>query len=221
VGAKTIETLREMTHPADNAKRAWFEPATAILMALATLGTAWSSYQSSRWSSESNGHSTEVSHLEREAMKMHLEMMQREAAQTQILTQWLNAHLAGQQAIADFYKKRFPPELRKAFDAWMGQNPFENEKADPQPMVASLYTSPLAGETKPVLADAATHDRLSRESGQHAARYLGNTVLLAGVLFFSGTATRFEKRQLRHAMFFFACALFAYSAVRIGMLPVN
>jgi hypothetical protein len=53
--------------------------------------------------------------------------------------QALAAHQAGDDKLANFYVERFPPELRKAYDAWIAQKPFENPNADPHPFVPNLY----------------------------------------------------------------------------------
>ena len=46
-------------------KKKWVEPATALLMALATLSTAWCSYQSAAWTRQSNRLMNEFNALER------------------------------------------------------------------------------------------------------------------------------------------------------------
>jgi hypothetical protein len=46
---------------------------------------------------------------------------------------------AGNEKLASFHADRLPPDVRKAYDAWMAQHPFENPKADPHPFVPNLY----------------------------------------------------------------------------------
>ena len=46
-------------------KKKWVEPVTALLMALATLSTAWCSYQSAAWTRQSNRLMNEFNALER------------------------------------------------------------------------------------------------------------------------------------------------------------
>src|SRR6267378_50338 len=45
-------------------KKRWVEPVTALLMALATLSTAWCSYQSAAWTRKSNRMMYEFNSLE-------------------------------------------------------------------------------------------------------------------------------------------------------------
>ena len=53
--------------------------------------------------------------------------------------QLLAAQQAGNEKLANFYAERFPPDVRKAYDAWLAQKPFENPSADPHPFVPRLY----------------------------------------------------------------------------------
>jgi hypothetical protein len=50
-------------------------------------------------------------------------------------------------------------------------------------------------------------------------QYLGNTVLLAAILFFAGAPARFDRRYVRQTSFFFAIAAFLFAAERMLMLP--
>ncbi len=60
-----------MADPNPNeARRRWFEPASAILMALTTLCTVWCSYQSSEWNAESGGFATKAARLEQKAASL-------------------------------------------------------------------------------------------------------------------------------------------------------
>jgi len=68
----------------------------------------------------------------------------------------LAAHQSGNEKLLNFYVERFPPELRKAYDAWMAQKPFENPNADPHPFVPNLYEMRGSREAADAFAKAAT-----------------------------------------------------------------
>lgn len=191
--------MEDATRETPDSKRGWFEPVTALLMAFVTLGTAWCSYQSSRWSGLSGGESDETSRLERRAMELHLENYQFKPAYLHVFTEWLDARLDDKETNAAFYESRFPPDMRKAFDAWMAQKPFENKAADPHPFVPKLYTSSFETEARAALVGAAMHSGQAGVMSRNFAGYLGDTELLAAVLFFAGTATRFHQRWVRQS----------------------
>ncbi len=202
------------------AKRRWFEPASAILMALATLGTAWCSYQSSKWNGQSSGFATEAGRANQKAALFHLEGNQVLTMQAKIFTGFLDAQMSGNDKLANFYLERFPPELRKAYDAWMAEKPFENPSADPHPFVPNLYQPRFVQDARLANADAGRNDADAKRTSNVAAQYLSNTVLLAAVLFFAGASAKFDHRYVRQSSFFFAVAAFLFAAVRMFLLPV-
>ena len=63
-------------------------------------------------------------------------------------------------------------------------------------------------------------DAEASTAGYMAASYLSKTVLLATVLFFAGTAGKFDHRHVRWFSLGFAGALFIYAIVRMALLPV-
>src|SRR5215470_14098661 len=83
------------------AKRSWFEPVTAVLMALTTLATAWCSYESSRWSNRSSSDSSTAATLEREANALHTESNQVLSTQVIMFVDLLHAKLVGEDKVVD------------------------------------------------------------------------------------------------------------------------
>ena len=132
----------------------------------------------------------------------------------------LHAQLAGETKVVDFYTARLGGELKPAYDAWMAQKPFENAKAAPHPFVPELYHPRFTDEIKEKLAKSSEHNLASNKESRTAATYLANTVLFATVLFFAGTANKFDHRRVRQSTLFFAITLFLFAIVRLIMLPV-
>ena len=202
-------------------KHRWFEPASAILMALATLSTVWCSYESSKWNGQSSDFATKAARLEQKTALLHLEDNQIINIQVKLFTDFINAKVSGNDKLAQFYSDRFPPELRVAFNGWMSQKPFENLKADPHPFVPSLYKPRFAEDIQRSAAEALRLGAEAKRTGNFAAQYLSNTVLLAAVLFFAGTSAKFNQRHVRQSSFFFAVAALLFAAARMLMLPVT
>jgi len=122
--------------------------------------------------------------------------------------------------LAGFYAERFPPDARKAYDAWMAQKPFENPKADPHPFVPGLYELRGTREAADANATAAEKIKDARDAGNLSGAYLANTVLFATVLFFASAATKFEQRRVRLMSFVFALAIFGFAVTRVALLPL-
>src|SRR5438093_13193691 len=79
---------------AEPAKKRWVEPVTALLMALATLSTAWCSYQSAAWTRQSNRLMNEFHALQRKAGLSSLQGPQAATIHTAMIMQLLAAHQA-------------------------------------------------------------------------------------------------------------------------------
>jgi hypothetical protein len=200
-------------------KKKWVEPVAALLMALATLSTAWCSFESAAWTRQSNRLMNEFNTLERRAGLLTVQGMQQATIHTGMFMQALAAYEAGNEKLVNFYVERFPPELRKAYDAWLAQKPFENPNADPHPFVPRLYQTPGTREAADANAKAANSLEEARKAGTVSGQYLANTVLFATVLFFASASGRFEQRRVRLVAFAFAVLVFAFALVRTGMLP--
>ena len=77
----------------------------------------------------------EYNSLERRSGLLSIQGMQAVTIHTAMFMEMLAAQQAGNEKLAQFYVERFPPDLRKAYDAWSAQKPFENANADPHPLV--------------------------------------------------------------------------------------
>jgi len=198
----------------------WVEPVTALLMALTTVGTAWCSYQSAAWTRQSNRLMNEFNALERRAGLLGVQGMQQATIHTAMFMEVLAAKQAGNEQLANFYVERFPPDVRKAYDAWLAQRPFENPNADPHPFVPRLYEPRGTHEAADATAKAASALTEARSAGSTSGQYLANTVLFATVLFFASASGKFEQQRVRSLAFAFAVAVFVFALVRTAMLPL-
>ena len=216
---KTQSDLPTVPRRAPGEKKKWVEPVAALLMALATLSTAWCGYQSAAWTRQSNRLMNEFNTLERKAGLLTVQGTQQATIQTGMFMQALAAKQAGNEKLMNFYVERFPPELRKAYEAWMAQKPFENPNADSHPFVPNLYETRGTREAADATAKAARSQEEARKAGSISGQYLANTVLFATVLFFASASGKFEQRRVRVVAFAFAVAVFVFAFVRTVMLP--
>jgi hypothetical protein len=189
-------------------------------MALATLSTAWCSYQSAAWTRKSNRLMNEFNTLERKAGLLTMQGTQQATIHAAMFMQLLAAQQAGNEKLVNFYVERFPPDVRKAYDSWLAQKPFENPNADPHPFVPKLYEPRGTREAAVATAKAAISQQQAGTAGSISGQYLANTVLFATVLFFASASGKFEQRRVRLVAFAFAAAVFAFAVVRTAMLPL-
>jgi len=203
----------------DSSRKKWIEPAVAVLMSLATLSTAWSSYQSAAWTRRSNRLMHEANAFERRAALLDVQGSQALAMHAAIFMQIIGAQHAGNPKLAEFYEDRFAPDAKQAYEAWLAQRPFENPKADPHPFVPGLYEMRGAAEAAKLRADATERVDAARNAGSLSGQFLANTVLFAAVLFFAAMTTKFEQRRVRLVTIIVTLALFGFAAVRTLLLP--
>lgn len=210
-----------MPDAAEKKPFAWVETAGAIVMAISSLGTAWSSFEVSRWGADAGSKAGTAAGLERKANLMRIEGAQVMAVQGQMFMEYVAAHISGNAALEKFYVDRFPAELKPAFDAWIAQKPFENAGIAPHPFAMPQYQRRFTKEIDESLAESAKLAQQAGVSGGVADQYLTNTVLLATVLFFIGITSRFPSPRLRMGSFCFGAALFAFAILRVVILPIR
>jgi hypothetical protein len=211
-----LQVVRDQEPP----RKGWVEPIVALLMALTTVGTAWCSYQSAAWTRQSNRLMNESNALERRAGLLSVQGMQQATIHTAMFMEVLAAKEAGNEQLANFCVERFPPDVRKAYDAWLAQRPFENPNADPHPFVPRLYELRGTREAADATAKAASSQQEARKAGNVSGQYLANTVLFATVLFFASASGKFEQQRVRLLAFAFAVAVFVFALVRTARLPL-
>ena len=206
-------------NPPESPQRKWIEPVVALLMALTTLCTAWCSYKSAAWTRRSSALMNESNVLEGRAALLDVQGSQALIIHASMFMQLLAAQHAGNDQLANFYAERFPPDVKKAYEAWLAQKPFENRAADAHPFVPKLYQVRGAAEAIAARADAAERVAKAREAGNRSGQYLANTVLFATVLFFAGTAGKFEQPRVRLFAAAFGVALFVFAVIRMLLMP--
>src|SRR4051812_10043059 len=200
-------------------KRQWIEPVIALVMALTTLCTAWCSYQSVAWTRHVNRLMNDSNALERKAALLDVQGSQALIVHASMFMQLLAAYHAGNEKLVGFYVERMPADVKKAYDAWLAQKPFENPAADPHPFVPTLYQVRGVADAAATRAEAVERLTGAREAGNRSGRYLANTVLFATVLFFAGTAGKFEQPRVRLSAAIFGLAVFAFAVIRMFITP--
>jgi hypothetical protein len=102
----------------------------------------------------------------------------------------------------------------------MAMKPFENPSAPPHPFIQGLYQPRFTQEIHDKQAEASKLGARSKATGANAAGYLATTVIMATVLFFAGTAGKFDERRVRNPSLVFAILLFIFGVVRMIQLPI-
>ena len=203
------------TDPEPTSESGWYrhlDLVATILLAVATVLTAWSAFQSSQWGGVQATQYGAASRDRAESNQAATLAGQQTTIDVLLFTDWLAAlHEEGDALLPDpyvpdpatysgFLFQRFRPEFRPAVHAWLAEEPLTDAGAPPSPFAMDEY----------VLAAAQESHRLERESDRAAAaahtaierkdNYVLATVLCASVLFFCGIGSKLGSPRRRTAM---------------------
>ena len=216
-----------MTEPANAAAatahegRDWIEVVATVLLALAAVATAWSSYQSTRWNGEQAKGAARVNALRIDAARAQGLAQSQTQVDIETFIQWANAYAHDDQPLEDFYSDRFRAEFRPAFEAWLATKPLTNPDAPPTPFAMDEYQVAAQVEADQYDARAEAQSAKVRVDIQRASNYVLGVVLFAVALFFAGMSTKLKGVGVRTALLVVGCALFIGTAAWIATFPVN
>src|SRR6266496_6304670 len=147
----------EQKQPLTRQKRIerWFEVITAIMLGVVAVATAWSGYQAARWDGEQAAKYAQASALRVESTLYSTQAGQLALYDISVFNQWLNAYSHGETKQTGVYERRFRPEFRPAFQAWLATDPFNNPNAPSGPLVMPQYKLILAEKANQLEAQAA------------------------------------------------------------------
>ena len=202
-------------------KRNWVELAATILLAVAAVATAWSSYQATRWNGEQAKTASRVNKTRIDAARA----ADRTNALTQVdiatFIQWVDAYAQEEAELASFYRTRFRDEFKPAFAAWIATRPLQTAGAPPTPFALPDYKLASAAEAAKLDAQAEVLAATVRRDIQRASNYVLAVVLFAVALFFAGMSTKLSAPGLRTAMLTVGWVVFLGAAVWVATSPMS
>jgi hypothetical protein len=190
----------------------------AVFLSIATLLTAWSAYQATRWSGEQAADYTTASALRTESVRAGGIARNQLLIDVNTFIAWLDATDEGDPTLATDIRDRMRTEFRPAFDEWLASVP-SGELPAGTPFELDTYS----------LAEQERSDRLERraaatfEEGQDANQVSDNfvlaAVLLASVLFFAGIAGTLDSMVPQVMLLVLAGVMLLAGAALVVLLP--
>ena len=199
----------------------WLDWVATILLALATVATAWSAYQSRQWTGEQSqaySHATAKRIAVNRAAAVANRQVQIDVA---TFIQWIDARSRHDTELASFYRARFRDEFRPAFEAWLAAKPFTSPSAPPTPFALSEYTLRAQVEADRLDVAAAADSEKAKAANERADNYMLAVVLFASSLFFAGISTKVAGRTPRLVLLGLGCAVFLGTLIFVATLPVG
>jgi hypothetical protein len=206
---------------AEDARQNRLELLATLLLAVAVVATAWSTYQGARWRGEQAAETGKATAARIESSEAATRAGQLTQIDIATFTQWVDATVAGDAELAGFYQLRFREEFQPAFDAWQATQPLTNPDAPLTPFALREYR----------LADADRATRLNRAAGarsdaasaanHHADQYLLAVVLFATALFFAGISGKVRGQLSRELLLGLGGVIFVGTLIWVVTFPVS
>jgi hypothetical protein len=197
------------------------ELAAALLLALAAVATAWSSYQATRWNGEQAKTASRVNKTRIDAARA----ADLATSQTQVdiatFIQWVDAYARDDDELTRFYRTRFRAEFKPAFAAWIAARPLRSPDAPPTPFAMDEYRLAAAAEAERLDAEAEVLAARVRRDIQRSSNYVLGVVLCAVALFFAGISTKLATPGLRVAMLAIGWVVLLGAVIWIATSPVS
>jgi hypothetical protein len=168
-----------------------------VVLAIVAIVTAWSGYQAARWDGRQAHDYGDSSRLRFEAGEASTLGGQQRLLDISTFNTWIQAYQEGNRDLAALYERRFSPEYKIAFDAWLKTDPFTDPNAPPGPAYMPEYHNALNDRATELNDEATALFNEGTDARETADRYVRQTVLLATVLFLIAVEQRFRFRVVR------------------------
>lgn len=198
----------------------WLEIARAVVLGLVALATAWSSYQAARWGGQQSTLYTQASALRVKSTGASALAGQYRLFDVEMVSNWINAHAQGNTRLAEVYERRFRPELRVAFQAWLATDPFHNPSAPPGPFFMPQYKSSLDEQASRLDAQAERTFEEGQAANEQSDAYVLNTVFLAVVLFLAAIIDSFKWNSVRTVLLLIGLGMLLFGIYHLITYPV-
>jgi hypothetical protein len=196
------------------------EIVAAILLALATISSAWSAYQATRWTGVQATEFGRASSLRQESVRESNQGNVQVQIDVGLYTEFLNAYVTGETDLAEFYRNQFRPEFKPAFEAWFGEITIGSPPSD-TPFQRPEYQVGALVEAERLAEEATAAFEAAKEANQLSDNFVLTAVLFASVLFFAGVGTRFRTAGIRRLMIGLAGVMFIGAVIVVFSLPQN
>jgi hypothetical protein len=191
----------------------------ATLLALVTIAAAWAGYSAARWGTASRIEIAHSSTLRNLATRADLEAISLRNFDSSTFEAWYTAFTLGKPGKEKIAERRFRPQFRVAFNAWMATDPLHNPHAPPGPTYMPQYKLPAQAQANAFDARATAKFNAGNHAGSVSDEYVRITVFLAAVLFLVGIGSSFALHSVRYALVAIGTVLLILSIVLILQQP--
>jgi hypothetical protein len=197
------------------------EIAGTILLAVAAVATAWSSYQANRWNGEQVKAGGRTNALRISAAREQGLAQAQTQVDVATFTEWVNAYARKETVLERFYFRRFRSEFKPAVDAWVATRPLRNARAPLTPFAMPQYRLAATAEANRLDTAAESSAATVQRDVQRSSNYVLGVVLFAVSLFFAGISTKLGDERLRGITLGLGWLVFLGAAVWVATFPLS
>jgi hypothetical protein len=191
----------------------------AILLAIVALLAAYTGYASAKWSTESSVRLAAASAARTEANRAALDAQNTKNFDSTTFNAWFTAYVAGNTTAESVAERRFRPDFKVAFDAWMATHPFTNASAPPGPTYMPQYRQPELAQAAALDKKASAQYALGVQAGANSDNYVRDTIYLATILFLIGISGHFRFFRIRVGLVILGGLMLVVAVIQIVTSP--
>jgi hypothetical protein len=190
-----------------------------VLLSIVTITAAWAGYSAARWGTASRVDIAKSSTLRNIATRDQLTATTLRNFDASTFNAWFTAFTLNSPQKEEIAVRRFRPEFRVAFNAWMATNPLHNPNAPPGPTYMPQYKLPAQAQANALDNEATAKFAEGSQAGLTGDNYVQITVFLAAVLFLVGIGSSFKLHGVRYALITLGTVLLIVAVVLILHQP--
>ena len=213
------------------------ELVATIVLAVATILTAWSGFESGKWGGEQSVNFSEAGAARTESTRADTLAGQLTQIDVAMYIDWVTAlstELADgsmteaelspfspvKGTISGFLYLRFREEFLPALDAWLAEDPIGNPNAPKTPFTMEEYVVAKGVEADALTKLADEKAAAARTANQNGDNYVLTMVLFASVLFFAGVSSKMNRPRNRVIILGFGVVTLFVGIVILVSLPI-
>jgi hypothetical protein len=191
-----------------------------LLMALATLGSSWSAYQSSLWNGVQTFLLMDAATQSRAADRKSLTSNQLRTIEAALFVEFARDMYEGKTDLSNFLLGRMRPEMRDAVLAWIATQPMKNPQAPSTPFVMPQYRSKIDDEVRELEVKSGALYNEAQKANRTSDTYAMAGVLFTAALFLAGLVSGFDHKLVRRIMLVMSLSMVAIAFLVMVGLPV-
>lgn len=192
-----------------------------LLVALTAVLTAWSAFQSSKWSGVMAIRFNEAGAARTESVRNSNQANQQIAVDVNLFANFADAVAADDTRLADFYRERFPDRLATAVDAWLATDPLESSDAPASPFDMGEYQVEAQADAEDLETTANQRSTQARKANQTSDDYTITSVFFATAILLSALASKVGRQAFQIGMLAGAAVLLFGTAAVIATFPIE